>query len=170
MAQAHKRYARLVGFLSVAVLIAIQFVPVERTNQLGAGDPDAPRDVRWILRRACYDCHSTETRWPIWAYVAPVSWRVVRDVDRARDVLNFSNWSAYDPGRRVALRMLIGPVTASHRMPLWYYLTLHPDARLSDADRAALGAWSRAASMEVPAPLVPPLDPKGEPPGPPVAP
>ena len=57
--------------------------------------PNAPRDVQWILRRACYDCHSTETRWPIWAYVAPLSWQVVGDVERARSVLNFSDWAAY---------------------------------------------------------------------------
>ncbi len=150
-----KRHAQVAGLLLATVLVALQFVPVERVNSLGAGDPDAPRDVQWILRRACYDCHSSETRWPIWAYIAPVSWQVVRDVDRARDILNFSDWAAYDLSRRVALRSMIGPVTASHRMPLWYYLTLHPDARLSNTDLAALEAWSQGASTEVPAQLVP---------------
>jgi len=105
--------------------------------------------VQWVLRRACYDCHSTETRWPIWAYVAPMSWRVVADVDRARERLNFSDWTAYDRDRRVALRALLGPLTATHRMPLWYYVTLHPDARLSEADVVLLQAWSREASTEV---------------------
>ena len=144
-----KRLAQVAGLLLAAVFVAIQFVPVERTNHLGVGDPDAPRDVRWILRRACYDCHSGETRWPIWAYVAPVSWQVVRDVERARRVLNFSDWAAYDSGRRAALRALIRPVTSGHRMPLWYYLTLHPDSRLNDSDLAALAAWSQSASTEV---------------------
>lgn len=129
----------------------MQFVPVARTNRLGAGDPDAPRDVQWILRRACDDCHSTETRWPIWAYLAPMSWRVVGDVERAREVLNFSDWVAHGFERRVALRAAVGPATAGHRMPLWYYLTPHPDARLSAGDLAALQAWSQSASQEVPA-------------------
>ncbi len=141
-----KRYAKIVGLLLAVGLVAVQLMPIERTNPLGAGDPKAPRNVQWILRRACYDCHSGETRWPIWAYVAPISWRVVRDVDRARDILNFSDWAEYDATRRVALRMMIGPVTASHRMPLWYYLTLHPDSWLSDADLAALHAWSIGAA------------------------
>ncbi len=145
-----KRYAKLAGRVLAVVLVAVQFVPIERTNHLGAGDPNAPRDVQWILRRACYDCHSSETRWPIWAYIAPISWQVVQDVDRARDVLNFSDWAAYDPSRRVALRTMIGPLTASHRMPLWYYLTLHPDARLSDREMATLGAWSQDVSTEIP--------------------
>ena len=138
----------LAGLLLVGTLVAIQFVPVPRTNGPGTGDPDASREVQWILRRACYDCHSMETRWPIWAYVAPVSWQVAKDVERARAIVNFSEWATYDHGRRVAFRSLVGPVTASHRMPLWYYLTLHPDSRLSERDLEALAAWSRGAHTE----------------------
>ncbi len=149
MADVMARYVKFAGLLLMVAFIAIQFVHVERTNELGAGDLNAPRDVQWILRRACYDCHSNETRWPIWAYIAPASWLVVQDVDRARDILNFSDWAAFDRSRRMALRSLIAPVTASHRMPLWYYLTLHPDSRLSDSDLASIGAWSRAAVTEV---------------------
>ncbi len=145
-----KRRLRWAGILLAGVFVAVQLVPVERTNRLGAGDPDAPRDAQWILRRACYDCHSNETRWPLWAYIAPFSWQVVGDVDRARDVLNFSEWASYTPARRAALRSMIQPVTASHRMPLWYYLTLHPDAQLSEQDLAALAAWSRGASTALP--------------------
>ncbi|MGH7674433.1 MAG: heme-binding domain-containing protein [Gemmatimonadales bacterium] len=143
-----KRAAKIAALLVAVVLVALQFVPVERTNRLGAGDPDAPRDVQWILRRACYDCHSTETRWPIWAYVAPLSWRVVGDVERARARLNFSDWAAYDSSRRAAERAMVGPVTAAHRMPLWYYVTLHPDAGLSPTDVALLQAWSRGTPAE----------------------
>lgn len=140
-----RRIGAALAVLAVA-FVAIQFVPVQRTNRLGAGDPDAPRDVQWILRRACYDCHSTETRWPIWAYVAPISWQVIADVERARSRLNFSDWMAYDTTRRVGMRALVGPITSSHRMPLWYYVTLHPDARLSDTDLARLEAWSRGVA------------------------
>jgi hypothetical protein len=137
-----KRYLLYSLGLLLIVFVAIQFVPVHRTNRLGAGDPEASRNVQWILRRACYDCHSTETRWPIWAYVAPMSWRVVSDVDRARQFVNFSDWASYDVVTQRAMRMNIGRVTATHRMPLWYYLTLHPDARLSAADMQALTAWA----------------------------
>ncbi len=150
-----KRYAKIAGLLLAVSLVAVQLLPIERTNPLGAGDPKAPRNVQWTLRRACYDCHSGETRWPIWAYVAPISWLVVRDVERARDILNFSDWAEYDTTRRIALRTMIGTTTARHRMPLWYYLTLHPDSRLSDTDLAALDAWSRGAAGESVAPRDP---------------
>ena len=143
-----RRSTKIAGLVVGVLFLAIQFVPVRRTNPLGAGDPDAPRDVMWTLRRACYDCHSYETRWPIWAYVAPLSWRVVADVDRARTRANFSDWVAYSRDRRVALRAATGPLTASHRMPIWYYVTLHPDARLSGTDVALLQAWSHGATTE----------------------
>ena len=96
----------------------------------------------WVLRHACYGCHSTETRWPILAYVSPISWRVVADVERARRVINFSDWATHTEANQVALRAIVHNATAPHRMPAWYYVTLHPDARLTDADIDALRRWA----------------------------
>lgn len=152
MGTAKRRTVLLAGFAILLVGIAIQFVPVARTNRLGSGDPVAPRDVMWILRRACYDCHSTETRWPIWAYVAPISWRVVADVERARSVLNFSDWATHTPANQAALRAMASQATSAHRMPVWYYVSLHPDAKMSDADVAALKHWAESGSGAIPIP------------------
>jgi hypothetical protein len=41
-------------------------------------------DVEAILRRACADCHSNETYWPWYSFVAPTSWFVVGHVDNGR--------------------------------------------------------------------------------------
>src|SRR6185503_12675843 len=144
----NQRYLRI-GVLCLSVLfVGIQFIPVHRTNRLGAGDPVAPRDVQWILRRACYDCHSTESRWPIWAYVAPMSWRVVGDVERARKFVNFSDWQSLPPLYQQAIRQNILRVNASHKMPLWHYVTLHPDAKLSDNDRKILAQWAASGATQ----------------------
>ena len=43
-----------------------------------------------ILPKACMDCHSNETHWPRYSKVAPMSWLVARDVERARKVMNIS--------------------------------------------------------------------------------
>jgi hypothetical protein len=82
----------------VAAAIFLQFVPLERTNPLGAGGPDVSIELQWTRRRACYDCQSNETRWPIWAYVAPFSWMVVRDVDAPLEKLPDRNLSAAGRG------------------------------------------------------------------------
>jgi Haem-binding domain len=45
---------------------------------------------------SCYDCHSNETDWPAYAYVAPMSCLVRSDVESGRDELNFSEWDRDD--------------------------------------------------------------------------
>ncbi len=90
----------LAGLL--AVFVAIQLVPVQRTNP--PFDPAIalersvalPSNVRAILDRSCKDCHSNETRWPGYGYVAPASWLLVRDVNEGREHLNFSEWGLQD--------------------------------------------------------------------------
>ena len=149
-----RRCAKLMCALGVVAAISAQFVPIERANPVGAGGPEVSDDLQWALRRACYDCHSNETRWPVWAYVAPFSWLVVRDVATARAILNFSEWAAYEPARRVALRSTVGSTTATHRMPLWYYVSLHPDSRLSESELDALSAWALGAASEAGFPSV----------------
>jgi hypothetical protein len=144
-----QRVLALGGVALLAVFVAIQFVPVARRNAVGSGDPRATREVQSILRRACYDCHSMESRWPIWAYVAPASWRVVDDVERARKVVNFSEWPRYTTAEQRAIKQTIAFSTKTHRMPTWYYLTLHPDAKLSREDLSALLTWATDTTPEL---------------------
>ena len=59
---------------------------------------DVPPAVLHLLRRSCFDCHSHETRWPVYARPAPASWLVARDVRAGRLDLNFSDRSV-DPVR-----------------------------------------------------------------------
>ncbi len=84
------------GCLAAAVvLIAGQFVPAKRTNPPVQGVLVAPPEIEATLRRACYDCHSNETRWPWYSRVAPLSWFIVRDVEVGRKEINFSEWGSY---------------------------------------------------------------------------
>ena len=127
-------------------LLAIQLVPVVRTNPPLQSDIPAAADVKGVLRRACYDCHSNETVWPWYSRVAPVSWLVVSDVDQGRRQLDFSAWDAYSERQRARkIRKIWEKVQEGH-MPPWYYLALHRDARLSERDRAIVRQWVGGAS------------------------
>src|SRR5262245_9760339 len=118
--------------------VAIQFVPVPRTNPPVETVVPAPPEVQAVLRRACFDCHSNETRWPWYAHVAPVSWLVTHDVNHARGHVNFSTWNRRKPeGQQRVLREVHEQVEAGD-MPLWYYAPLHREARLSDEDKKLL--------------------------------
>lgn len=125
----------------VAVLLALQLVPVERANPPGKAEITAPDDVRALLRRSCYDCHSNHTRWPLYSRVAPVSWYVARHVERGRGDLNLTEWPMFDLD---AQRFHLGEMkdqVKSREMPLDSYLWLHPGARLSDEERQRLILW-----------------------------
>jgi hypothetical protein len=139
MAKWIKRFA--VGF--IAVLIVVQFVPVARVNPTEEGQPAAPSEVQALLQRACYDCHSNETRWPWYSRVAPVSFLIARDVTEGRRELNFSTWSQYNERRKSRKLKEIAKQVEQGKMPQWYYVSLHPDAKLSPADRQLIIKWAR---------------------------
>jgi hypothetical protein len=130
---------------AAALVVAAQLVPVPRTNPPVVADVDASPEVKAILRRACYDCHSHETVWGPQAFVAPVSWLVAYDVVKGRDELNFSRWG--ERRRPAKLGKKIREEVGEGAMPPWRYTVAHPDARLSADDRRAVVAW--AASLGV---------------------
>jgi len=110
-----------------------------------------PPDIDAMLRRACYDCHSHETRWPRYARIAPVSWLVARDVRRARADLNFSEWGT-DPDREPTPAQRLGGICSDLRkgiMPLRSYLLLHARARMSPADVERVCGWANAARAQL---------------------
>jgi cbb3-type cytochrome oxidase cytochrome c subunit len=126
------------------VLVAIQFVPVDRTNPPIETEVPATAEVRSILRRACYACHSNETVWPWYSRIAPVSWLVTHDVHEGREKMNLSTWNQYTAKQQVRTLKECRDAVAESEMPPWQYLPLHSEARLSAADRAALRAWSQS--------------------------
>ncbi|MEX1311305.1 MAG: heme-binding domain-containing protein [Candidatus Sulfomarinibacteraceae bacterium] len=133
-------------FIAIAVLavvfLAIQLVPVERTNPPVTADFDGPQEVAQVLRTSCYDCHSNESSWPWYSRVAPASWLVAHDVEEAREHLNFSDWASLDEGRRRKLAEEIWEEVEEGEMPLKAYLLAHSEARLDEAAMAVLREWS----------------------------
>ncbi len=126
----------------VVVLIAIQFVPVPRSNPPVESEVTAPGPVRAILRRACYNCHSRETAWPWYSRVAPASWLLAYDVWEGRSDLDFSAWNRLGADRRAKMINRLWKEVAEGDMPPWYYLLVHREARLSPGDRATLREWT----------------------------
>ena len=108
----------LLGIL--LILIAIQFVPVDRVNPPVETEVPAPAPVRVILRRACYDCHSNETVWPWYSQVAPFSWLLAHDVREGRAELNFSTWNQYSTQRQVKKLQESWKEVNEGDMPPWY--------------------------------------------------
>ena len=137
------KWLKRLGIGCIVVVIVLQFFPVAQVNPTERGQPAAPADVQAILQRACYDCHSNETQWPWYSQVAPVSFLIARDVSDGRRELNFSLWSQYNERRKTRKLKEIAEQVEKGKMPQWYYVALHPDAKLSPADRDLIIKWAK---------------------------
>jgi Haem-binding domain len=144
MSPRSKKLLRIAIVAGVVVFVGMQLVPVKH---IGENPPDrfkmdAPPEVLAIMKRACFDCHTNETRWPIYTRVAPGSWLMARDVHNGREHMNFSEWGDADEStRRTDLENAWEQVEEGH-MPPWFYIyPLHLDARLSDSDKATLKSY-----------------------------
>jgi hypothetical protein len=93
---------------------------------------DSP-DTRELAAKACFDCHSNETAYPWYSYVAPVSWRIQDDIKQGRSKLNFSEWDLPQREANGAAEEL-----QKGKMPLPIYLPTHPEAQLTADERQAL--------------------------------
>jgi mono/diheme cytochrome c family protein len=120
----------------LGVLLLLQLVPYGRThtNPPVTGSPqwDSPQTEQ-LARRACFDCHSNETRWPWYSWVAPVSWRVQEHVNEGRSHLNFSKFD--EPQHNVSEA---DEMVEQGKMPPWDYARMHPESRLSESERQEL--------------------------------
>jgi hypothetical protein len=126
----------------VVLFAGIQLVPGSRSNPPVTSRMAASPAAQDVLKRACYDCHSNETTWPWYSRVAPVSWWVAGHVSEGRDELNFSEWAS-TPQQLKRLGKTPKEI-AKGEMPPWYYRLAHREARLSEADIAALNGLAAA--------------------------
>ncbi len=128
---------RVLAVLGVT-FVGLQLVPYGRahTNPPERVEPawDSPA-TRALAVRACFDCHSNETVWPWYSHVAPLSWSVQEHVDEGREKLNFSTWN-----RPQEEAEEVGEVIEEGEMPLDNYLWIHPEAKLTDAEKRQLVA------------------------------
>jgi hypothetical protein len=133
------RWKSILVIASLAVLalvVVAQVVPYGRnhSNPPVVAEPTwDSASTRMLAERACFDCHSNQTRWPWYSHVAPMSWLVQNPVDEGRSELNFSEWNL---GRGEADEA--AETVREGEMPPRSYVLLHPAARLTDAEREQL--------------------------------
>ncbi|MEQ8677227.1 MAG: heme-binding domain-containing protein [Aggregatilineales bacterium] len=141
-----RRYMRLFllgGGALVGVLILMQFARFV-IPEFKLDNPPVTHTVNWdspeterLWNIACADCHSNETVYPWYSYVAPLGWLVAHDTHEGRSEMNISE------NHRIELREMI-EVISEGEMPPAIYTVIHGNANLSDADKQALIAGLRA--------------------------
>lgn len=150
-----RRIATWVLAGAIVVLAGLQLFNPSRVNPPVTSDFVAatrpPKVVAAAIRTACYDCHSDETAWPLYARVAPVSWLIASDVNQGRTHLNLSEWPATAAGAAKALDR-INEVVDYREMPPAKYTLLHRAARLTAAQRKAVLDWTEARADKLRSP------------------
>ena len=135
--------------LVTAGLLLSQLVRPARDNpppqEAMAWDTPATQD---LATRACMDCHSNETVWPWYTGVAPSSWLTVLHVRRGRESINLSELNALSARRRDRLPDSLERAVTRGSMPPFDYLLMHPEARLSEAERQQLADGFKASLAE----------------------
>ena len=125
------------GLLDLAIVfVAIQFVPFGWWHD----NPPVVDDAPWpdaaaasVARSSCYACHSNETDWPLYSYVAPMSWLVRNDVESGREEFNFSDWDRSEGDADKAVEVI-----QEGSMPPDRYTLAHRDASLSAEEQDVL--------------------------------
>jgi len=129
------------------VFIVMQFFRADRDNPkfVASNDfitmTDPPKEIESLLRNACYDCHSNETRYPWYSNVAPISWWMQDHVEEGREHLNFSNWGTFVLKKQNHKLHECAEEVEESEMPLSSYTWTHGDAKLSDKQRKDLAKW-----------------------------
>ena len=144
-----KKTLRLILLVLLLIFIVIQLIPVDRSvpdydpAQDFLAQVNADQEIATLIRNACYDCHSYETEYPWYAYVAPVSKWIQGHIDHGRDECNFSLWGTFDAKRKDHKLEECAELVSEGSMPLSSYtnLGMHPEARLTDTQRTMLAEW-----------------------------
>lgn len=118
-------------------------LPIDKSEEL-----QASKEVLSILKRSCYDCHSSEVKAPWYYNVAPISWYTQLHVKNARKIVNFSKWNSYTKEQQLTILKKI-PKAIVIRMPLNSYLYAHEEAKLSKDEKKTLKKWARTLKEKV---------------------
>ena len=123
----------------VVIIVGIQFIPVERTNPPIQSEISAPENVKAILKKACYDCHSNETNWVWYTKIAPSSFLAASDVNDGRRHLNFSEWNI---SKEEHAKDEIWEEIREEQMPPWQYKIFHSESKLSQEEKNIIRNWA----------------------------
>ena len=143
----------ILGVLAVASVTGLGYVhPFGNPRVEPARGPGAllkganlPPEAKAVLVTKCADCRSSETRWPIYARVAPGSWLIERDIVEARKHMDLSRWELLSmEEQRLLLAKISHEATRGH-MPPFQYVALHWGSKLSQADVHTLAMLAKNA-------------------------
>jgi hypothetical protein len=142
MRPAFRKTIRVLLMIALIVFIGIQFVRPRIDNPPVTGDLVAPPEVKMILQRACYNCHSNQIHLAWFDEPAPAYWLVAKDVHEARAMLNFSSWDSLSRAQQAASLFESIMQIEQRAMPLSQYTLLHHGGIITADELAVLKKYA----------------------------
>ena len=145
-----KKYLKWTAIALLMILLVLQFFQINKTNPEIKPAEDflvinkTEASTAKLLKDACYDCHSHETKYPWYTNVVPLSWWIKKHIVKGREELNFSTWATYsakkaDHKLEESIEML-----EEKKMPLKSYVIAHSEAKLSAEQIKQLSDYFRS--------------------------
>ena len=104
------------------------------------------QNVKSILQRSCFDCHSQNTKFPWYHSVPLIGGWMEGDVREAQTHLDFTfGFPFKGHGTPEEDLKAIRDVIADESMPPWRYRILHGETKMTKEERERIIAWTRAS-------------------------
>jgi len=143
-----RRKLKWIAIAIAVIFIGLQFTTPRHTNppvdaaQTLTATTAVPPDISAVFARSCNDCHSNQTNWRWYTYVAPVSWFTVGHVNEGRKELNVSEWGRYGKRMKDTRLKAICAQARGGTMPLASYAFVHRDTKLSPDEVKKICDWT----------------------------
>jgi mono/diheme cytochrome c family protein len=112
-------------------------IPVKPTT----AEVQAPAEVKRVLEKDCYSCHSDQRRLSWFDEIVPGYWLVRHDILTAREHLNFSTLGSQPAAMQKATLYEAVNMIQLGAMPLPKFVRLHPEAKVTPDELATLKAY-----------------------------
>ena len=142
------RKIKIVFLILLAVFVLIQFIRPDKNQSTSqklttdiTGIYVVPNDVQTILKNACYDCHSNNTKYPWYVNIQPVGWFMAGHIKNGKKELNFNEYGTYSSKRQRNKLKRMKEQIEENKMPLSSYTLLHREARLTANQKEQITRW-----------------------------
>ena len=144
------KIVRTLLVIALIALVIIQFIPTEKNIQddyasivAFENETKMPEDVKAVMRKDCYDCHSNNTVYPWYDNIAPANFYLEEHIEEGKEHFNASAWESYSLKKKDhKLEELIEEVEEGE-MPLDSYTWLHGD--ITDEEKTSILNWAKSA-------------------------
>ncbi len=100
-----------------------------------------PDNVQAVLKSACYDCHSNNTRYPWYSLIQPFRLFLDKHIKDGKEELNFNEFAVYSEKKQYNKLKAIGESLEEGTMLLKSYLLVHSEAKLTKSQKDSIISW-----------------------------